>query len=1222
MKFENKFLDLVDFICSESTLNQHEQVSFLTGIANKLSKIKTQTLKWRNFLVWEIHNDVAKSDHYPTEKLLGEGRINLCNLCEYHKLNACTDTLKNIRIKQIIKFKAKQKISKLKNVQKLNSYLLDKNLITKIKMSKQIESSGEVEVKKSKCGRKPYDSAKKLEVETIKKLADSEAILINERRRMAGKDLLSKEEKKEIKKNIAKNYRNKRPVEEDCDIDELTQTQPKKSANSKLHSSKSTTLSAPVGGHNLEQAIGNIASKKDELSFPKTSETKLNKSLNVITRFSIGKATQNSTSSDDDEDNESTTSMRTLITGPSDVVFNKEYSIAELLERNKIRAEIINKGKLDPIEDKTQIELLITQELQKNAFANLLSGKKKKFIMDSSTHEQEINLMAPLDEITTTVTKNNENISLTNQLTSRRAHSIGVTISQTEGGAPACSIDNGGDIEKSTGNNNNLTNLDRSSRRAQSIGVTISQTEGGAPACSVENGGKCLNSMDINKSKKISDFFLSFKNSNNFKNNTKNDFILNDMGSKAPSNDNQNGTGLELSKNDDTPCSQQIINILDSLNKQPANESLTGNKNNPSNDSIDAQSKRVSNGIDKALATIDLMENCLRNGNLGQNESYNNIIEEDRINATINKENKLINDSLNSSAYSTKNKQQKIAEKTNKSILSINANNTNDDAEIDFIESFDLSSSTLSFPSPFKRLNKNTNQMKPTASSSLIDVDSLSTTQKLLQIQAEPNCIQKNGYYSLSLSTMKSISDKHGLEKEVEKVKALLKSKEKNAETTRNAQENNMIKGSHTKTAERKKAHEIKPLSMYKTTYAEYMKRLEIHLKEKKLLEFQKTNDELEKKYPSNEYSLIIYSAGINDKCRISEPFLEEIQRCTRVTSEHIESIEIVKNINNPEIPGIQVNLNSFTDYKTLRNMRNWPKNSFNHGINFIQILPPKLFVTILNVDQSININKDELIQLEHEYGLVDVKRITDGEGRESNKLKAGVKTKWHYLNVIRNGIRLHWRRRRVIPDLRKVRPCNDCGSLRHNSKRIKCHLGPRCIICSESHLHTLHEPTNDKRQCINCGGSHATNDRICTLIRKKAKDMNRFVLNMLVNEGVYKNDDEPFENERDNNGELIKNLRCDDNQILNNKQLLTVLNGMVKSHLEPFELEQQNQRKQLSELSNRVLSCETTVNEVREGIKTTNENLKNLSQTVSTLPTHESLKSMFSEVLTQHLGK
>jgi hypothetical protein len=45
-------------------------------------------------------------------------------------------------------------------------------------------------------------------------------------------------------------------------------------------------------------------------------------------------------------------------------------------------------------------------------------------------------------------------------------------------------------------------------------------------------------------------------------------------------------------------------------------------------------------------------------------------------------------------------------------------------------------------------------------------------------------------------------------------------------------------------------------------------------------------------------------------------------------------------------------------------------------------------------------------------------------------------------------------------------------------------------------------------------------------------------------------------------------------------------------------------------------------VNEVREGIKTTNENLKNLSQTVSTLPTHESLKSMFSEVLTQHLGK
>jgi nickel-dependent lactate racemase len=34
---------------------------------------------------------------------------------------------------------------------------------------------------------------------------------------------------------------------------------------------------------------------------------------------------------------------------------------------------------------------------------------------------------------------------------------------------------------------------------------------------------------------------------------------------------------------------------------------------------------------------------------------------------------------------------------------------------------------------------------------------------------------------------------------------------------------------------------------------------------------------------------------------------------------------------------------------------------------------------------------------LENEYGLVAVKRITDGEGRESNKLKSGVKSKWHY---------------------------------------------------------------------------------------------------------------------------------------------------------------------------------------------------------------------------------
>jgi hypothetical protein len=275
-----------------------------------------------------------------------------------------------------------------------------------------------------------------------------------------------------------------------------------------------------------------------------------------------------------------------------------------------------------------------------------------------------------------------------------------------------------------------------------------------------------------------------------------------------------------------------------------------------------------------------------------------------------------------------------------------------------------------------------------------------------------------------------------------------------------------------------------------------------------------------------------------------------------------------------------------------------------------------------LNIDQSINVSKDELIQLEHEYGLVDIKRITDGEGRESNKLKAGIKTKWHYINVIKNGIRLHWRRRRVIPDLRKARPCNDCGSLRHNSKRIKCHLGPRCILCSGPHLHTIHDSMNEIRRCINCGGEHATNDRVCSLIRKKAKDMNRFVLDMLVNEGVYKSDDEPFENERDNNGELIKNLKIDDKLLPNNKQLLTILNGMVKSQFEPYELEQQSQKKQLLELNSRVLTCEATINEVREGIKTTNENLKNLTTTVSALPTQDSLKSIFSEVLAQHLNR
>jgi hypothetical protein len=393
---------------------------------------------------------------------------------------------------------------------------------------------------------------------------------------------------------------------------------------------------------------------------------------------------------------------------------------------------------------------------------------------------------------------------------------------------------------------------------------------------------------------------------------------------------------------------------------------------------------------------------------------------------------------------------------------------------------------------------------------------------------------------------------------------------------------------------------------------------LDEHLKQKNMAWLDKQNDELEAKYPSNDYSVIIYSKGIDEKCKISEPFLEEIERCTKVTKESIESITVVKDKDMNNTPGIQINLTSYKDFKILKSLKSWKDKAFKTGVYSLKPLPPKLYVIINNVDIGVELSKDELQQLESEYGLVDVVRLTDAEGRESRKLKANVKSKWHYLNVIRGGVRLYWRKRKVTPDLRKARPCNQCGSLRHSGKRIKCTLGPRCTLCSGKHFQSEHESSEATRKCLNCGKEHPTFDRGCALVRKRSKELNRFVLNILVGEGIFKNEDEAFADERDHNGDIIKQegvANSNDLKTQDGVQMKNLISNLIKSEMEVYKSELNQNRSEVAELKERVLSCENSVKSIESSLIKTNESISSLRDTVDKLPTTEKLSEFGKEL-------
>lgn len=157
-------------------------------------------------------------------------------------------------------------------------------------------------------------------------------------------------------------------------------------------------------------------------------------------------------------------------------------------------------------------------------------------------------------------------------------------------------------------------------------------------------------------------------------------------------------------------------------------------------------------------------------------------------------------------------------------------------------------------------------------------------------------------------------------------------------------------------------------------------------------------------------------------------------------------------------------------------------------------------------MDPKINIYPESIgvKKLDKKYGLINVERIMlqgDDKDKPSTKLKATARTIVDYVNVLKGGIQFEItsKKHNVFPSIIHPKPCSKCGSLNHIHK--DCHHKQICIKCTSIDHNSA--DCKQKPKCINCGGAHESLSELCNKIVEKTLNINSYVAEILVGEGV-----------------------------------------------------------------------------------------------------------------------
>lgn len=335
-------------------------------------------------------------------------------------------------------------------------------------------------------------------------------------------------------------------------------------------------------------------------------------------------------------------------------------------------------------------------------------------------------------------------------------------------------------------------------------------------------------------------------------------------------------------------------------------------------------------------------------------------------------------------------------------------------------------------------------------------------------------------------------------------------------------------------------------------------------------------NEELEIKYPRDKfgYELLIKGAGIKNFSKDMTCRLTEIAKYAMVNANGIDELSTVNADDSDEV-AIYLKTFSWTVYKTIKNKLKINNKAFGSGVT-AEPLPTHLEVKVMGFEVDRDITKNQmLVKKLNEAGLFDVKRITNVKGEPIPQLRARVESLARYIKLIKEKkIKVDPKQYCVEPVIRYANPCGKCGALNHGPKN--CIATPLCLKCGD--VDHQKRPCVNTLRCINCNGCHATNSESCALIRSKIYNDNKYILSLLVGEGIFKTNDDILRSNAHTMFDLSNIKSYIDEKIAN-------LNGNVEVKLNTISDDQSRINSRMGKLENRTDLIERDMVECRKEI-------------------------------------
>ncbi|CAF0749752.1 unnamed protein product [Brachionus calyciflorus] len=201
----------------------------------------------------------------------------------------------------------------------------------------------------------------------------------------------------------------------------------------------------------------------------------------------------------------------------------------------------------------------------------------------------------------------------------------------------------------------------------------------------------------------------------------------------------------------------------------------------------------------------------------------------------------------------------------------------------------------------------------------------------------------------------------------------------------------------------------------------------------------------------------------------------------------------------------LKIRVDKYEDYEKLT--KNWPVDAFKNGI-IVQKIKPKneLMINILNIDQKLKLSESEIIKIEKNNGLSNLKRIYKHDNSSSDRLVAKCNTIIDFIRILKYGIKIDENSNKhiVVPNIINYKVCQNCGGLNHREK--DCRNYKKCLKCAKL-AHSIENCEFNQVKCTNCSGDHFCFSDFCDKYAQKKFQINSFTLKILLGEKFIKNE-------------------------------------------------------------------------------------------------------------------